>query len=137
MRYVGAASRRHVGSAGERGLRMFRDRLRGRRRVRHGTGLAAAVFAAALTATLMAPGFPLAGFRTQAWSVLTAQGAYDDRLFAPVGAARPAPSTCRQRRAAGVPPSRLGAPGYRPELDADADGWACEPLPKRDGGGVR
>ncbi|MBX7457718.1 excalibur calcium-binding domain-containing protein [Qipengyuania sp. 1NDH17] len=30
-------------------------------------------------------------------------------------------------RAAGVAPIRRGQPGYRPALDRDGDGWACEP----------
>jgi hypothetical protein len=36
---------------------------------------------------------------------------------------------CAAARAAGVAPIRIGQPGYRPELDADSDGIACEPLP--------
>jgi hypothetical protein len=34
---------------------------------------------------------------------------------------------CAEARAAGVAPIRAGQPGYRPELDADSDGIACEP----------
>jgi hypothetical protein len=34
---------------------------------------------------------------------------------------------CDYARAAGVAPIRAGEPGYRPELDADRDGIACEP----------
>ena len=34
---------------------------------------------------------------------------------------------CAAARAAGVAPMRRGQPGYRPELDADGDGVACEP----------
>ena len=38
---------------------------------------------------------------------------------------------CNAARAAGVAPIRRGDPGYRPELDGDNDGWACEPYRKR------
>jgi excalibur calcium-binding domain-containing protein len=34
---------------------------------------------------------------------------------------------CTSARAAGVAPIYAGEPGYRPELDADDDGIACEP----------
>jgi uncharacterized membrane protein YdfJ with MMPL/SSD domain len=34
---------------------------------------------------------------------------------------------CAAARAAGVAPIMIGRPGYRPELDADNDGIACEP----------
>lgn len=37
---------------------------------------------------------------------------------------------CDAARAAGVAPIPLGAPGYRSELDGDADGLACEPYPR-------
>lgn len=36
---------------------------------------------------------------------------------------------CDQARAAGRTPISRGEPGYRPELDADGDGIACEPYP--------
>lgn len=36
---------------------------------------------------------------------------------------------CAAARAAGAAPIRIGEPGYRPELDADNDGIACEPVP--------
>jgi hypothetical protein len=35
---------------------------------------------------------------------------------------------CAAARAAGAAPIHVGEPGYRPELDADGDGTACEPL---------
>jgi Excalibur calcium-binding domain len=35
---------------------------------------------------------------------------------------------CAIARAAGAAPIHIGEPGYRPELDADSDGIACEPL---------
>jgi hypothetical protein len=35
---------------------------------------------------------------------------------------------CDDARADGAAPMRLGEPGYRPGLDADRDGVACEPL---------
>jgi Excalibur calcium-binding domain len=35
---------------------------------------------------------------------------------------------CAAARAAGAAPIHIGEPGYRPELDADSDGTACEPL---------
>ena len=34
---------------------------------------------------------------------------------------------CDAARAAGAAPIHRGEPGYRPELDADDDGIACEP----------
>lgn len=36
-------------------------------------------------------------------------------------------SYCADARAAGVVPLYVGEPGYRPELDRDGDGVACEP----------
>ncbi|WP_247718032.1 DUF1294 domain-containing protein [Qipengyuania proteolytica] len=35
---------------------------------------------------------------------------------------------CDQVRAAGKAPLRYGEPGYRPEMDGDGDGLACEPI---------
>ncbi len=37
---------------------------------------------------------------------------------------------CSAARAAGKAPLYRGDPGYRPELDADNDGIACEPYPR-------
>jgi hypothetical protein len=34
---------------------------------------------------------------------------------------------CSEARAAGAAPLRFGEPGYRPEMDGDRDGIACEP----------
>jgi len=42
----------------------------------------------------------------------------------PAGAYYPG---CNAARAAGVAPIYRGEPGYRPELDGDSDGIACEP----------
>jgi hypothetical protein len=36
-------------------------------------------------------------------------------------------SGCREVRAAGAAPLYAGQPGYRPEMDGDSDGIACEP----------
>jgi len=36
---------------------------------------------------------------------------------------------CADARAAGAAPIRIGQPGYRPALDADRDGVACDPRP--------
>jgi len=36
-------------------------------------------------------------------------------------------SGCREARAAGAAPLYRGQPGYRPEMDGDGDGIACEP----------
>lgn len=36
-------------------------------------------------------------------------------------------SGCDDARAAGVAPLYVGEPGYRPEMDGDDDGIACEP----------
>ncbi|MDO5061106.1 MAG: excalibur calcium-binding domain-containing protein, partial [Actinomycetaceae bacterium] len=35
-------------------------------------------------------------------------------------------ANCAQAKAAGVAPLRRGQPGYRPALDRDGDGIACE-----------
>lgn len=35
--------------------------------------------------------------------------------------------SCNAARTAGTSPLHAGEPGYRPELDADGDGVACEP----------
>jgi len=37
---------------------------------------------------------------------------------------------CAAARAAGAAPINEGQPGYRPELDGDNDGVACEPWPR-------
>ena len=37
-------------------------------------------------------------------------------------------SGCNDVRAAGKAPLRAGEPGYRPEMDGDGDGIACEPI---------
>lgn len=63
---------------------------------------------------------------------------------APVAAAKPRPdhprdppavpvyySGCNEVRAAGLAPLYRGDPGYRPEMDGDDDGIACEPHRKR------
>lgn len=36
-------------------------------------------------------------------------------------------SGCNEVRAAGLAPLYIGQPGYRPEMDGDDDGIACEP----------
>lgn len=36
-------------------------------------------------------------------------------------------SGCNEARAAGVAPLYRGEPGFRPEMDGDSDGIACEP----------
>ena len=38
--------------------------------------------------------------------------------------------TCADARAAGAAPLHRGEPGYRPGLDKDGDGVACEPKKK-------
>jgi len=38
---------------------------------------------------------------------------------------------CAAARAAGQGPMPREHPGYRPPLDADNDGWACEPVSRR------
>jgi hypothetical protein len=38
---------------------------------------------------------------------------------------------CGAARVVGLAPSRRGGPGYWPERDADRDGIACEPWPRR------
>ena len=54
------------------------------------------------------------------------------RVSAPSPAPRAAPSgtyfrNCKEAWAAGAAPLYRGQPGYRPEMDGDSDGIACEP----------
>lgn len=54
------------------------------------------------------------------------------RSGSPPHVRRPAPSgvffrNCKEAWAAGAAPLRRGQPGYRPEMDGDGDGIACEP----------
>lgn len=54
-------------------------------------------------------------------------------LPVPRSYAAPQPSgtyfrNCREAWAAGAAPLRRGQPGYRPEMDGDGDGIACEPF---------
>lgn len=54
------------------------------------------------------------------------------RSGSPPPVRRPAPSgvffrNCKEAWAAGAAPLRRGQPGYRPEMDGDGDGIACEP----------
>ncbi len=49
----------------------------------------------------------------------------DGRVNAPTAGAYY--SGCDEARAAGVAPLYVGEPGYRPEMDGDDDGVACEP----------
>jgi endonuclease YncB( thermonuclease family) len=58
------------------------------------------------------------------------------RARAPDRAPSPAPSrvyfrNCKEAWAAGAAPLRRGQPGYRPEMDGDDDGIACEPYHRR------
>jgi len=45
---------------------------------------------------------------------------------APVAVAEPYYKNCSEARAAGAAPIYEGEPGYRPALDRDRDGVACE-----------
>ena len=52
------------------------------------------------------------------------------RSAGPVRAAAPSEMyfrNCKEAWAAGAAPLRRGQPGYRPEMDGDGDGIACEP----------
>lgn len=40
------------------------------------------------------------------------------------------PRTCAEARVMGFGTARIGEPGYFRHLDADGDGWSCEPLPR-------
>ena len=54
--------------------------------------------------------------------------------FAPPSPARPSGvyyRNCKEAWAAGAAPFRRGEPGYRPEMDGDGDGIACEPYRQR------
>ncbi|MBB3909538.1 excalibur calcium-binding domain-containing protein [Sphingomonas desiccabilis] len=42
---------------------------------------------------------------------------------------------CNEARAAGAAPIHRGSPGYRPEMDGDRDGVACESYGRSGGGG--
>jgi len=67
-------------------------------------------------ATLMVPYF---------WP--EAFGSVTERNAHPVVMADVYYRNCAAARAAGAAPLYRGQPGYRPELDADNDGIACEP----------
>lgn len=52
----------------------------------------------------------------------------------PIGTAirhRLAGQNCGFAQSVGLAPARRGGPGYHDHLDADGDGIACEPLPRR------
>ena len=58
------------------------------------------------------------------------------QALTPTSPARSRPSgvyfrNCNEARAAGAAPLRRGKPGYRPEMDGDGDGIACEPIRRR------
>jgi endonuclease YncB( thermonuclease family) len=38
---------------------------------------------------------------------------------------------CNEARRLGIAPIPRGHPAYRPEMDGDGDGWACEPIRRR------
>lgn len=61
--------------------------------------------------------------RTAAVEAAVSQGLVRRNTPAP-GAHYPG---CNAARAAGVAPLYAGEPGYRPEMDGDGDGIACEP----------
>jgi hypothetical protein len=67
-------------------------------------------------------------------AALTVSGALVHKIAVPLDLVRehiPPPSAyysgCDEARAAGVAPLYVGEPGYRPEMDGDDDGIACEP----------
>ena len=53
--------------------------------------------------------------------------------FRPQGSARSGTyfRNCKEAWAAGAAPLHRGQPGYRPEMDGDGDGIACEPIRRR------
>lgn len=65
------------------------------------------------------------------WSAGANRGSTPVRGLAPLRASAPPAGAyypgCNAARAAGVAPIYRGEPGYRPELDGDDDGVACEP----------
>jgi hypothetical protein len=79
--------------------------------------LAGAVFAAVVLGGLYGPG-------------LAAKASAERAYFKPEVAEREASvyfRNCAAAHAAGVYSVRRGQPGYRPDLDRDGDGRACEP----------
>ena len=84
-----------------------------------------------------------AAFLTKVLGAAVVVGLTVFRLAPATGSAPPAPTSpaedigriersvyypgCRAARAAGVAPIHRGSPGYRPEMDGDDDGIACEP----------
>lgn len=66
----------------------------------------------------------LAGVFAALIAFLGSGGRMGDKPSIPDG---PYYRNCDAARAAGVAPIHQGEPGYRPALDADADGIACEP----------
>jgi hypothetical protein len=53
-------------------------------------------------------------------------GSQDGSTSNPTGGPSPYYANCTAARAAGVAPLHRGEPGYRPKLDGDGDGVACE-----------
>lgn len=103
----------------------FHGHFRAQRR-RGQTKLASAAFGAAVVlvahfwpgamATVFAPLLPASGeglTSPEPVSLTSSTGVYY--------------SGCNEARAAGVAPIHEGQPGYRPEMDGDGDGIACEP----------
>ncbi|PWE54028.1 hypothetical protein DEM27_22175 [Metarhizobium album] len=71
--------------------------------------------------------------------VFAGSAMFYERMFPGRGLATSSPTSftsrtgkltgCQAARALGVAPMRRGDANYRPELDADGDGVACEPYP--------
>lgn len=86
----------------------------------------AGIFSARLIITVAILGFvggvlfASSSFHTRSAALM--DGADQDRVYY---------AFCADARAAGVAPLYRGDPGYRPQLDADSDGVACEPMPRR------
>lgn len=100
------------------------------RRARLATAGAPALLAASLTASPLAshPG----GTDSQGCHNNRQTGEYHCHGNTPRTKPQPVPAgayypNCDAARAAGVAPLRRGQPGYRPGLDRDGDGIACEP----------
>lgn len=106
-------------------------RTRGQARQRHGVARILGIGALAGIALGAAVGFQDSGDLGKAAALV---GAVSKEVAVSQGIMRantPQPGAyyryCADARAAGVAPLYAGEPGYRPALDRDGDGAACEP----------
>lgn len=101
----------------------YRDAARRQARAQRVRTFRFALFTAALSAAAFGGTWHLAGRTTATTAPGTTSGQAGSVHY----------SGCREARAAGAAPIHVGQPGYRPEMDGDGDGVACEPYRGGDG----